>query len=85
MFMRQGIVQLLQCLRSVRVRPDLNKLDPDLRKWEIASVQSPCSSHDDGLRVIRGCAVGEDDEVDRFHLGEVASRIGVFDSEDVIE
>jgi hypothetical protein len=55
----QAVVELLEILRRACVDANLDKLEPELRKWRVACIEALGQGGDDGLRVIRCVAVSQ--------------------------
>lgn len=69
----EPVVELLQVLARPRLVSHLEELDAHLPRWRVQPVQLLGCCDDGALHVVRGLAVGDDDDVDR--LGRVWARL----------
>ena len=62
----QLIVHILQHQRGLGIVADLEELDADLPGGGVEAIEFRRGRQDDGLHVVGGLAVGDDDDVERF-------------------
>ena len=66
-----AVVEILQRLGCTGLFADLEELDPDLPGRRVELVQLLGVRDDDGFRIVAWDAVGDDDDVEGFHLLQV--------------